>query len=361
MTFRYLAAGFSLLLFAGCSNLALTREGRDFERTKKVQYEEGWNAATVVLKRYFKIVIPDTRTGQVVALTPPTNTFGTKARQRVVAELIDSGEGVYEIQVRAMNQIDTSSAFKLDEQRFQNYTWKTVGFDEFLETKLVEEIYAEIDGEEKAQISPANAAPNSPARVAPSAGSGSVARPKGRGAEPKAVDSVRGARSHMAFIHRRASIQDDFIRGIILGDMHFKENNFEGAEEQFERAHKKDPSSPVPILARGHARFALGEYQKAANDLKAALITYAKLSSIKMDRRDFYDSPETFYNQLAKLEEFVKSHPDDSIGYFLLGYNYYFSGRPTLAKTALERSLAIDSGDKVSKALLSLLGVDPVI
>ena len=358
MTFRYLAVGTSLLLFAGCSNMALTRDGRDIERIKRVQYEEGWSAATTVMKRYFKIVIPDSRTGQVVALTRPTNTFGSKARQRVVAELIDRGEGVYEVEVRAMNQIDTSSAFKLDEKRFQKYRWKTVGFDEFLETKLVEEIYAEIEGEERAEITPAKAAPGALARVAPRS---SVARPQARRTEPKAVNSVRGARSHMAFIHRRASIQDDFIRGIILGGIRFKENNFEGAEEQFERAHKKDPSSPVPILARGHARFALGEYKKAAHDLKAALTAYAKLNSIKMDRRDFYGNPETFYGQLAKLEKFVKNNKEDSHAHFLLGYNYYFSGRPTLARKAFERSLAINSGDKLAKAFLTMLGVDPVI
>ena len=356
MKLRLLSTIVCVTALTGCDTLSLSGEGRALERDMAVQYEQAWDAAQKVLKRYFSLVRADVRTGQVVALTLPSAAVVPKTRQRIVAELVDNRDGWYEVEVRVMNQIEASNADPFS-KRQSTYLWKTIDFDEVLETKLVEEIYREIEGEEVARRAPrADPSPSrekdivSPSRAVPTPVT-----------QPKAYTSRKGPRSHLAFVTRKASIRDPFIRALLLGDMHFKEGNFEGAEEQYLIAQKRKPGSAVPMLAIGHARFAMRDYAGAAKGLRSGLAAYGKLSSLSMDRRDFYAEPKTFYAHLAALEKFVEQHPDDSNAFFVLGYNYYFSERSSLSKEAFERTLELQPNDPQSREFLKLLGKDPVI
>lgn len=353
MFLRFLVAALSLGLLCGCDTLGLSKQSRAQERDLAVQYDQAWAAAEKVLKRYFPMVRAEQRTGQIVALTLPSSDIGRKTRQRIVAELIDNRDGWYEVEVRVMNQLETSHANPVTKSQ-SGYEWKTISFDEALEGKLVNEIYREIRGEEVA----------GDGADAPSRDPGEAPIPRKTSAkmsEPRAVTSRSGATSHLAFVTRKASIKDPFVRAIVLGDMHFKEGNYEGADEQYVLAQKRAPSNPVGWLAAGHARFAMGEYAKAAKAVRSGLAAFGKISSVNMDRRDFYGDPDQFYDQLAKLEEFARQNPEHGEAFFLLGYNYYFSGRATLARKAFERALELQPKDPQSGQFLRLLDSDPVI
>jgi tetratricopeptide (TPR) repeat protein len=351
-----LLATLPLLISCGCDTIALSGQGKALEREKAVQYDEAWTATQKVLKQYFPRVRAEERTGQIVAVSNLTTDMGRKTRQRVVAELVEAGDGWYEVEVRVMNQIETSYADPVSERQ-SSYKWQTIDFDEILEGRLVEEIYREVHGKDVAVGEAGDkAAPERTPTQAPLSQGATVSQ-----SEPEAVTSRKTARSHLAFVPRKASIKDPFTRALILGDMHFKEGNYEGAEEQFLVAQKRDPTSPAPWLAAGHARFALGDYPGAVKALRSGLAAFGKISSIQMDRREFYGDSDQFYAQLAALEEFTKLHTEDSEAFFLLGYNYYFSGRPSLAKKAFERSLELQPNDPQSKEFLRLLSTEPMI
>jgi len=350
MTSRFVVAVLSLGLLCGCDTIGLTKRSRAQQRDLAVQYDHAWAAAQKVLKRYFPMVHADQGAGQIIALTLPSTDMGRKSRQRIVAELVDHRDGWYDVEVRVMNQLETSHA-NPGAKTQSGYTWRTMDFDEVLEGKLVNEIYREIRGEEVAtEARGRNPGRASLARNAPAKLSG-----------PRAVTSRRGATSHLAFVTKRTSVRNPFVRAIVLGDMHFREGNYEGADEQYTFAQRRDPSNPVGWLAAGHARFAMGKYAEAAKALRSGIAAFGKLSSVNMDRRDFYGDPDQFYDQLAKLEEFTKQTPEHSEALFLLGYNYYFSGRATLAKKAFERALELQPKDPQSREFLRLLNPDPVI
>ncbi|MBI2195321.1 MAG: tetratricopeptide repeat protein [Planctomycetes bacterium] len=346
------------LFLAGCDTLSLSRQGKETEKQKAVQYDQAWAASQEVLKKYFTVKKTDYATGQVVAVTLPSSVTFPKTRQKVVAEIADHGEGWYEVEVRVMNQIETSTADPFSQQQ-SHYDWKTIDFDEGLETQLVDEIYKEIDAREGNKNKASQPAAEEKGKEARQPRKSSEDASKI--SEPSAVNSRIGARSHLAFMTRKPSIGDPFVQALVLGDMHFKEGNYEGAEEQYLIAQKKDMENPITWFALGHARFARGDFAGASGALRTGLAGYKGWPTVKMDRRDFYGEPEDFYRQIAALEDWIKAHPLDAEAHFVLGYNYYFSGRPSLAAEAFKRASELQPDDSQVKEFLRLLSPDQVI
>lgn len=348
----------ALVILCGCDTVSLSRQGKEIEKQKAVQFDQAWTASQEVIKRYFTVKRTDYTTGQVTGITLPGMVTFPKTRQKVVADIVDTGDGWYEVEVRVMNQIEMSTANAFS-NRQSHYDWKTIDFDESLEVKLVEEIYKEISGREGSKSSGEQAASGDQGKQTrrPGLSAGQSATVS----EPGIVNSRPGARSHLAFVTRRPSIKDPMVKALLLGDIHFKEGNYEGAEEQYLIAQKQDMADPVVWLALGHARFAMGSFSDAAKALRLGLDGYKSWGTVNMDRRDFYANPDDFSRQLAALDEWVKAHPNDVDAHFLLGYNHYFSGRPTIARDSFKRVLELEPNDVHAKEFLRLLGSDQVI
>lgn len=350
--------GSLLLVLCGCNALPLSKSAREAKQQRTVQFDKAWEAMQIVFKRYYSVKSTHPGVGQIIAVTVPEVTTFTKTRQKIIGELIEDGYGGYEIEVRVMNQIEASLADPFSERR-QSYDWKTIDFDETLEARLVQEIYREVEGPKEAGVRPAPSAENASARRSPTP---PMPRPdESKISEPGPVDSRPGASSHLAFVPRKVSIKDPFVRALVLGDMHFKEGNFAGAEEQYQIAQGKETADPIPWFALGHARFAMGKYDEAAQALRHGLSGYKDWPKVKMDRRSFYGRPEQFHDQLLRLEKWVQERSEDASGHFLLGYNYYFSGRTSLALKSFQKALELNPGDEHAKLFLKQLDPDQVI
>lgn len=353
----FLATTSAILILTGCDTFPLSSQGRELEKQKAVEYNEAWQAMEKVLKQYFVVKTRHHLAGQIIAITAPSSAAIMKTRQKIVGELIDK-RGWHEVEVRVMNQIEISQVDSFSDRQ-SNYQWKTIDFDEILEARLVQEIYRELKGPKEARVAPQPSAENASARRYPRTPLPRIDR--SNISEPGPVDSRQGASSHLAFVNRKVSIKDPFTRALILGDMHFKEGNYRGAQEQYLIAQKREAASPVPLFAIGHTSFALGKYEAAAAAIRLGMKNHRGWAKVKMDRRNFYPKADDFLEQILTLEKWSRENSENPEGHFLLGYNYYFSGRPSLALKAFKKALELNSKDGQAKEFIKLLDSEQVI
>ena len=68
-----------------------------------------------------------------------------------------------------------------------------------------------------------------------------------------------------------------------------------------------------------------------------------------------YGSVDAYTDQLRKLEEFCKAHPDDAASSFVLAYHYLVGGHADIAAEALKVVVAKQPNDVVAKRLLEAI------
>lgn len=129
-----------------------------------------------------------------------------------------------------------------------------------------------------------------------------------------------------------------------LGDYHFRKGEYDRSVELYTQALESLPGDPTVRLALGDALFALSDYHYASYMIRQALDLDAGWVARPVDKREFYEDPTDFERQLRRLERYVESHPFDEAALFLLGYNYYSTGQPTIAKDFFLR-VKIVNGD----------------
>jgi hypothetical protein len=100
---------------------------------------------------------------------------------------------------------------------------------------------------------------------------------------------------------------------------------FYKASRIYDLASTMDPSNPLPLLGRGHALAAAGDFRSAVYSLLAAVKNFPEIASFNLDLTALVGQTDTFDRRRAELETMLRSGDDPGLR-FLLGYLEYFSG-----------------------------------
>ncbi len=124
-----------------------------------------------------------------------------------------------------------------------------------------------------------------------------------------------------------------------VGDRSFRGGNYRRAEERYLLALKANPVSPVPHVHLTQVSMVRSDYANAATHLRDA-IAAGRGNGWLLEARDIqamYGEPGDFSKQIAHLESYLQTHPQDRNAWFVLGAQRYFSGHARDATDALLR------------------------
>jgi tetratricopeptide (TPR) repeat protein len=132
-----------------------------------------------------------------------------------------------------------------------------------------------------------------------------------------------------------------------MGDECFKRGQYEEAEDAFKQAAEMlaetegQKPSEIPMecryarVALGHCYFAQKKFKEASAMLVAGLKDVPEWPGMTIDLRGFHKDPAEYEETLAELEAQTKKSPFDTPLQFLLGYEYFYTGKRAAAKEAL--------------------------
>ncbi len=132
----------------------------------------------------------------------------------------------------------------------------------------------------------------------------------------------------------------------------FKENKIDEAKQMFKEGILLDTGSGIAHILYGHSLFASGDYALATKALRRGLRLNNDLVSSQMDLKEFYGQPGILTQQTAKLETWIKYHPQNLETMFLLGYIYFFTGQLDKAIDSLKTVCGQNPLDNESDLLL---------
>ena len=124
-----------------------------------------------------------------------------------------------------------------------------------------------------------------------------------------------------------------------LGDRSFRGGNTLRAEERYKLAARANIETPVPHLHLTQIALIRGDYSTAAGYLRDAIASTRETKWLleTPDIQSMYGEPGDFARQLARLESWLQTHPDDRNGWFVLGAENYLSGHHQVAADAFLR------------------------
>ncbi|HQZ66500.1 MAG TPA: tetratricopeptide repeat protein, partial [Planctomycetaceae bacterium] len=133
----------------------------------------------------------------------------------------------------------------------------------------------------------------------------------------------------------------------------FQQNNFDAALDTIDQGITQYPTDAVLHEFRALVLFAKGDYQQAAATIHSVLAVgpgwdWNTLSSM-------YTNVAAYTDQLRALEAFIKLHPDDAAGHFLLSYHYLSCGHTEAAARHLKTTVALMPSDKVATDILRMI------
>ena len=150
-------------------------------------------------------------------------------------------------------------------------------------------------------------------------------------------------------------MQTQRTQGLVaMGEEYFKRSEFEESQDAFESAVNSleeldgQPLETIPLgcryapIALGNSLFAQQKFKEASAAVVKGLGYVPQWPSITVDLRSFHHDPAEYEAVLASLEGKAKDDPNDPSLQFLLGYEYWFTGRRIDAKIAFEHTLKLD-------------------
>jgi len=126
---------------------------------------------------------------------------------------------------------------------------------------------------------------------------------------------------------------------VLIGDRSFRSGNIKRAEDKYILAAKADPADPTPHVHLAQVSLARGDYAAAADRLRDAVTVAIDPAWVLYvpDIQAIYAEPGDFARQLARLESHLQANPGDRDAWFVLGVEYYLSGRTKQASDAFQR------------------------
>lgn len=139
------------------------------------------------------------------------------------------------------------------------------------------------------------------------------------------------------------------------GEKAFREGSFAAAYARFQMANCIGFTDPESLLSMSHAQFAINCYPMAAYHLRQVLKVLPQLAQLRLQPRLFYGDSSIYVENIIRLEEAIKSHPDDTDAQLLLAYYTWFNqdNRDGAEKTklALSRAMAASTSPGVIEAI----------
>lgn len=103
------------------------------------------------------------------------------------------------------------------------------------------------------------------------------------------------------------------------------DGKFYDAARLFELAHTIDPSNPLPLLGRGHALIAAGDYMSGCVALEQGLGRFPQMVAFRLDLTALVGQPDTYDLRRLDLEKTLESQDHYRLR-FILGYLELYSG-----------------------------------
>jgi len=161
-------------------------------------------------------------------------------------------------------------------------------------------------------------------------------------------------------------------QGLIrLGSDNFTGSHFPEAQDAFETAtqslHELEGQPPEQIpaecrfapLALANALFAQRQYKAATDAVLVGLHYMPEFPSVTLDLRSLHHDPAEYEALMDDLEAKVKASPEDAASQFLLGYEYYFTGKKAAARRQFEQTLKLDPENVGAKMFLDFKPPQP--
>jgi len=114
---------------------------------------------------------------------------------------------------------------------------------------------------------------------------------------------------------------------VTFGDRLFRAGNTKKAEERYLQALRSNPQAAAPRVRLAQLAFVRGNYSEAANRLREAEIAQPGWLAAALDVQSIYGEPGDFNRHIARLESHLHAHPEDRDAWFVLGAQWYLSGR----------------------------------
>ena len=122
-----------------------------------------------------------------------------------------------------------------------------------------------------------------------------------------------------------------------FGDRSFRGDNTKRAEDRYRLAAKADPGAATPRIRLAQVALVRGRYAEAARFLREAVAAEPGYLLNAPDIQAIYPEPGDFAKELANLEAHLQAEPGDRDAWFVLGAEWYLSGRTQKASDAFQR------------------------
>ncbi|MFN0055417.1 MAG: tetratricopeptide repeat protein [Planctomycetales bacterium] len=137
----------------------------------------------------------------------------------------------------------------------------------------------------------------------------------------------------------------------------FRQSDYDSALALVNKAIAQFPDDVMLHELRALVLFARSDYSEAAATIHSVLAVgpgwdWATLSSC-------YADVALYTTQLRRLEQFVREHPQEGAGRFLLAYHYLSTGYPDAAAKQLREVVSLIPNDRVALDLLKMIGASP--
>jgi hypothetical protein len=124
---------------------------------------------------------------------------------------------------------------------------------------------------------------------------------------------------------------------VIVGDRLLRSANLKKAEERYAQAMRAAPDLAAPRVRLAQVAMARGNYSEAASRLRDAETAEPGWIVTAPDIQAIFGEPTDFTRQIAKLESYVQTHPDDRDAWLVLGAEWFMSGRTARAADVFKR------------------------
>lgn len=131
------------------------------------------------------------------------------------------------------------------------------------------------------------------------------------------------------------------------------------AAAHFERAARLDPLNPLPLIGKGNALLAAGEYVSASVYLLRGLERFPEFAKLDIDVTALMGGGQIVDLRRAEIMKLLEQNEDASMR-FLLGYLEYYSGQQDLGMRNLEKAAEnADPGSLLLRLPVILRGPAP--
>jgi tetratricopeptide (TPR) repeat protein len=124
---------------------------------------------------------------------------------------------------------------------------------------------------------------------------------------------------------------------LIVGDRLLRAGNLKKAEERYLQAMRTAPDLAAPRVRLAQVAIARANYGEAANRLREAETAEPGWVITAPDIQAIFGEPTDFTRQIARLESFLQTHPDDRDAWLVLGAEWFLSGRTAKASDVFKR------------------------